>query len=865
MPSAAMPLDHDSLEYSVMSYRSYVGAGLGGYTNGSTSYPQTLMMYDIAALQVEYGANYTTHSGNTVYTWDPNTGQAFIDGVGQGAPAGNKIFMTLWDGGGSDTYDFSNYATNLTVNLAPGGWTTTSATQLASLGGGHTAIGNIANALLYQGNTASLIENAIGGSGNDTITGNSADNHLTGGAGNDILDGGAGNDTAVYTGLLANYLQVQNANGTWTITDLRVASPDGTDTLNNIEYLQFNDGVVAVGSAPTPSVAAPTIVSFSTDTGVLGDGITSDNTPTLVGTAPAGSTVKVYDGAALVGSVIADGSGAWTFTPSALLDGAHTFTATAVDGGGNTSDASDATLVTVDTTAPGTAVIVGYSIDSGASGDGITNASALVLQGSAEAGANVHVYDGAMLLGTTIADSGGAWSFSTFGVGSGSGNFACGCPACLAAQAAEAANGGGITSPLSDGPHAFTAVAIDAAGNTGAASSVLNIVVDSAAPAVPTIDSFSTDTGTVGDGVTSDNTLTLIGSAEANSSVKVYDGATLLGTTGADGAGAWFYDTSTLPNGAHSFTAIASDAAGNESLASAPLNLTIDAPTLGDDTYYVNSLADVVTEVLNGGNDTVITSISYTLGANLENLTLAAGAGSINGTGNGLANVITGNEGNNVLDGGAGADTMAGGLGNDTYYRRQCRRRGHRGGQRRHRHGRIVGQLHARRQPREPDAGRAPARSTAPAMSLANVITGNEGNNVLDGGAGADTMAGGLGNDTYYRRQCRRRGHRGGQRGHRHGRVVGQLHARRQRREPDADRRRHRSTAPAMVWPTSSPATRATTSSTAAPAPTPWPAGSATTPTMSTMPATWSPRRPTKAPTRSYPRSATCSAPTSRT
>ena len=65
----AMPLDTDSLEYSVMSYRSYVGGPVTGYTVGSTSYPQTLMMYDIAALQKMYGANYSTNGGDTVYTW----------------------------------------------------------------------------------------------------------------------------------------------------------------------------------------------------------------------------------------------------------------------------------------------------------------------------------------------------------------------------------------------------------------------------------------------------------------------------------------------------------------------------------------------------------------------------------------------------------------------------------------------------------------------------------------------------------------------------------------------------------------------------------------------------------------------------
>ena len=75
------------------------------------------------------------------------------------------------------------------------------------------------------------------------------------------------------------------------------------------------------------------------------------------------------------------------------------------------------------------------------------------------------------------------------------------------------------------------------AGNTSTAS--LSFTLDTSAPVAPTIDLFSNDSGTVGDGITNDNTLTLTGAAEANSTVKVYDGATLLGTATANGTGAW--------------------------------------------------------------------------------------------------------------------------------------------------------------------------------------------------------------------------------------------------------------------------------------------------------------------------------------
>jgi Ca2+-binding RTX toxin-like protein len=104
--------------------------------------------------------------------------------------------------------------------------------------------------------------------------------------------------------------------------------------------------------------------------------------------------------------------------------------------------------------------------------------------------------------------------------------------------------------------------------------------------------------------------------------------------------------------------------AGNDSLDGGAGNDTM-VGGLGDDTYVVAQAGDVVSENLNQGTDLVQSSITYTLGSNVENLTLTD-AGNINGTGNTLGNIITGNAGNNSLDGGDGRDTLDGGLGNDT-------------------------------------------------------------------------------------------------------------------------------------------------------------------------------------------------------
>ncbi|WP_298158119.1 DUF4214 domain-containing protein [Brevundimonas sp.] len=205
----------DSRQYSIMSYFSETNTGA---SFGSGRYSSAPLLDDIAAAQRLYGANMTTRTGNNTYGFNSNAGQAWFSATSNTT----ALIFAVWDAGGTDTFDFSGYSNAQVIDLRQGSFSNVGA-----------LIGNVSIAI------GAVIENAIGGSGADTLFGSSGDNVLTGGAGNDRIDGGLGSDTVVFSGNRAQYTITYSGN---TAT---VSGPDGTDTISNVEFLRFADQTIA--------------------------------------------------------------------------------------------------------------------------------------------------------------------------------------------------------------------------------------------------------------------------------------------------------------------------------------------------------------------------------------------------------------------------------------------------------------------------------------------------------------------------------------------------------------------------------------------------------------------------------------------
>ena len=603
----AMTLEHDSLEYSVMSYRPYTGASVdGAFENETFGFPQTLMMYDIAAVQHMYGANFTTNAGDSVYSWAPDSGLVTINGVTQNVAVPNRIFMTVWDGGGNDTYDLSRYNGNVAIDLRPGQWSTTSSVQRVNLGDGQVARGNIANALLYQGDTRSLIENAVGGSGNDTLTGNEANNRLDGGRGADLMTGGDGNDVYVIDNAGDRAVEESKTGG----ID-RVESAISFALTANIEELVLT-GTAAIngtgnglnnaiwGNAGNNRLSGGAGADLMTG----GDGndtyIVDHAGDRVVESSASGGTDKVessvsFSLGANVETLVLTGTAAINGTGNGLdnvLGG---------NAGNNRLDGRGG----------------GDLMNGGAGNDVyvVDNARDRVIEGSATGGTDKVESSVTFILGANLETLVLTGTAAINGNGNALDNI-------LGGNSGNNRLNGGAGADHMNGGLGNDIYVVDNAGD--------RVIESSASGGIDKVE--SSVSFILGANI---EKLVLTGTAAINGNGNALDNV-LGGNSGNNrlngGAGA------DIMNGG-----------------------------AGNDIYIVDNVGDRVIEgSATGGIDKVESSVSFTLGSNVENLVLT-GAGAINGYGNGLDNSLTGNGAANRLAGGAGNDRLIGGAGADTF------------------------------------------------------------------------------------------------------------------------------------------------------------------------------------------------------
>ncbi|MEW6132609.1 MAG: matrixin family metalloprotease [Pseudomonadota bacterium] len=171
---AVLPDDDDGYHFSIMSYSAWAETPTN--TGSSVNFnPTTPMLYDIAAIQYLYGANYNYNAGNNTYNFYQ----------------GHNYFQTIWDGGGKDTIKWNGTTQACEIDLREGYW--------SDLGNSLTFSGTNSGTIATPWNVAiafgAKIENATGGGVADRLLGNNLANLLTGNGGNDTLLGYGGNDT----------------------------------------------------------------------------------------------------------------------------------------------------------------------------------------------------------------------------------------------------------------------------------------------------------------------------------------------------------------------------------------------------------------------------------------------------------------------------------------------------------------------------------------------------------------------------------------------------------------------------------------------------------------------------------------------
>jgi len=223
----------DNRQYTVMSYNT-------GPTYGMVVDARTPQLFDVATIQFMYGTNTSTNTGNDNYTFTTTT-----------------QVRTIWDAGGVDTFDASNQASSVTIRLDAG--------TFSNIGGTN----NIAIAF------GALIENAIGGSGDDFLWGNDANNSLTGGAGHDYLNGGDGADTM--TGGPGNDTYVVDNKGDIVIEDENQGDNDTVKSWINYKLTPNIESLTLLAPAKGTGNDLDNVITGSSGNDILIGGVGADS------------------------------------------------------------------------------------------------------------------------------------------------------------------------------------------------------------------------------------------------------------------------------------------------------------------------------------------------------------------------------------------------------------------------------------------------------------------------------------------------------------------------------------------------------------------------------------------------------------